>query len=186
MNPNNPSNPSNPSNPNNSSNPSNSSNSINSSSPKILFDFESESELEKLNWECHKWFELSEDHATSGKHSLRVILPPGQYPGINFEDMRKDWSDSKYLRMDIFNPSEESLKFNIRIDDNKSGWEYANRFDINFDLKPGLNQLSIPTDSIKTNIHHQPLNLKKIKRMIAFIPNNLQKREIYIDNIRLE
>ena len=167
----------------NSNNPTNSTNSINSS---ILFDFESEEELKRLNWECHKWFELSEDHATSGNHSLRVILPPGQYPGINIEDMRRDWSNSKYLRMDIFNPSEESLKFNIRIDDNKSGLGYANRFDTDFELKPGMNQISIPTDSITTNIHHRPLNLKKIKRMMVFIPDNLQKREIYIDNIRLE
>ena len=173
-------------NPMNSINPTNPNDPTNSSNPKILFDFESESDLKRLNWECHKWFELSKENATSGQHSLRVILPPGQYPGINMEGIGKDWSESNYFKMDIFNPGEAGLKLHIRIDDNKSSWEYADRFDINFDLKPGLNQLSIPTDSIKTNIHHRPLNLKKIKRMIVFIPNNLQKREIYIDNIRLE
>lgn len=152
----------------------------------ILFDFESDSDLKRLDWECHKWFELSEEHATSGKHSLKVILPPGQYPGINFEDIRKNWSSSLYFKMDIFNPSDETLKFHIRIDDNNSGWEYANRFDVNFILKQGMNHISIPTDSIKTNIHHYPLNLKKIIRMMVFVPNNAEKREIYLDNIRLE
>jgi len=152
----------------------------------ILFDFESDSDLKRLDWECHKWFELSGEHATSGKHSLKVILPPGQYPGINFEDIRKNWSSSLYFKMDIFNPSDETLKFHIRIDDNNSGWEYANRFDVNFILKQGMNHISIPTDSIKTNIHHYPLNLKKIIRMMVFVPNNAEKREIYLDNIRLE
>ena len=152
----------------------------------ILFDFESESDLKRLNWECHKWFELSGEHATSGEHSLKIILPPGQYPGINLEDIRKDWSSSRYLKMDIFNPSDEILKFHIRIDDNKNDWEYANRFDINFNLEQGANHISIPADSIKTNIHHRPLNLKKIERMMVFVPNNSQPRELYIDNIRLE
>jgi predicted MPP superfamily phosphohydrolase len=152
----------------------------------ILFDFESESDLKRLDWQCHKWFELSEEHATSGKHSLKVILPPGQYPGINFEDIRRNWSSSHYLKMDIFNPSDETLKFHVRIDDNNSGWEYAKRFDINCELKKGMNHISVPTDSIKTNIHHYPLNLEKIIRMMVFVPNNAEKREIYLDNIRLE
>ncbi len=152
----------------------------------ILFDFESDSDLKRLNWQCHKWFELSEEHATSGKHSLKVILPPGQYPGISFKDIKKNWSSSHYFKMDIFNPSDETLKFHIRIDDNKSGWEYANRFDINFYLRQGTNCVSIPVDSIKTNIDHRPLNLKKIKGMMVFVPNSTKKREIYLDNIRLE
>ena len=162
--------------------------SINSknSSNSILFDFESDEDLKRLNWECHKWFELSEEHATSGKHSLKVSLPPGQYPGINFEKVRKNWSEGNYFGIDVFNPSEERITFHIRIDDNKSGWEYADRFDINFELKQGINHISIPTDSIRTNIHHRPLNLKRIERMMVFIPNNSEKRELYIDNIRLE
>ena len=88
--------------------------------------------------------------------------------------------------MDVFNPSKGRITFHIRIDDNKSGWEYADRFDINFELKQGMNHISIPTDSIRTNIHHRPLTLKNIKRMMVFIPNNSKRRELYIDNIRLE
>ena len=176
----------------NSSIPNNLSNSINSSNPsnptnaERLFDFESEKELNRMNWECHKWFELSEKNATSGRYSLKVSLPPGQYPGIHFQEIRNDWSESNYLRMDVFNPANEKVNFHIRIDDNKSGLEYANRFDTNFELKQGMNNISIPTDSIKTNIHHHPLNLKQIKKMMVFITNNTQNRELYLDNIRLE
>jgi predicted MPP superfamily phosphohydrolase len=157
-----------------------------SNNSNILFDFESESDLKRLNWECHKWFELSEKHATSGKYSLKVILPPGQYPGIDFEEIRKDWSGFGRLRMDVFNPANEKFNFHIRIDDNKSGWEYADRFDVDFEIKPGRNYISIPTGSIRTKIHSRPLNLKEIRRMMVFIPNNLKQRELYVDDIRLE
>jgi hypothetical protein len=129
---------------------------------------------------------MSEEHVTSGKHSLRVSLPPGQYPGINFQDIKNNWSEFQYLKMDVFNPTEEKFNFHIRIDDNKSGLEYANRFDANFELKQGLNQISIPVDSIRANLHHHPLNLKRIKRMMIFLTNNTKPRELYLDNIRLE
>jgi hypothetical protein len=151
-----------------------------------LFDFESAADLEKLNWECHKWFERSQEHATSGKYSLRVVLPPGQYPGINFKEINPDWSKYHNLKMDVFNPSNENLIFHVRIDDHKSGWEYADRFDKNFELKQGMNHISIPTSSIRTNIHPRPLNLTNIKRFMVFIPNNQVKRELFIDHIRLE
>jgi hypothetical protein len=153
---------------------------------RILIDFESEEELQQLNWECHKWFELSKENVTSGNHSLKVTLPLGQYPGIDFQKLRTDWSKSKILRMDVFNCSPEQVKFHIRIDDHKSGWEYANRFDTTFALKPGMNNISVPTEAIRTNIHSRPLHLKKIKRMIVFIPHNDKTRELYLDNIRLE
>jgi hypothetical protein len=153
---------------------------------RILIDFESEGELQQLNWECHKWFELSKENVTSGNHSLKVTLPAGQYPGIHFQNLRTDWSESRCLRMDVFNPSTEEIKFYIRIDDHKSGWEYANRFDTTFALKQGMNNISVPTEAIRTNIHSRPLHLKKIKRMIVFIPHNDKTRELYLDNIRLE
>jgi len=152
----------------------------------ILFDFEFESDLNNLNWECGKWFERSKANVTSGKHSLRAVLPPGQYPGIAFQEVRENWSGYDHWGMDVYNPSVESVILHIRIDDHKSGWEYADRFDTNFRLEPGMNKLMIPTGSIRTNVHHEPLNLKKIKRFMVFVPNNNKKRELYLDNIRLE
>jgi predicted MPP superfamily phosphohydrolase len=152
----------------------------------LLFDFENGDELNRLNWECHKWFERSKEYATSGKFSLRVLLPPGKYPGIHFGGIKKDWSKADVLKMDLFNPAKRPFKFHIRIDDNKSGLEYADRFDTNIDIRPGMNHVSIPTRSIKTNMHSRPMDLKKIENMIGFVGNNPNPREFYIDNIRLE
>lgn len=176
----------------NPSNPSNSRNSTpaqqygNTAAQKILSDFESEADLEKLDWECGKWFERSEENATSGKNSLKIHLSTGRYPGIDFQEIKDDWPKANYLRMDAFNPSTEDIQCHIRIDDNKSGWEYANRFDKNLILKPGMNHISIPANSIKTNMHYRSLNLKRIKRLMVFIPDNQIKRNLYIDHVRLD
>ncbi len=150
-----------------------------------LFDFESEAELEYLNWECHKWFELSNKNTTSGNNSLRVTLPPGSYPGIYFKDIEKNWSGYHFVKMDIFNPS-EPFTFHVRIDDKKSGWEYADRFDQNFQIKKGMNCISIPLESVKANITPRALDLAHIERLMLLVPGNDRKRTFYLDNIRLE
>lgn len=152
----------------------------------MLFDFESKEELNVLNWECGKWLELSKEYVTSGNFSLKVILPPGHYSGIDFSEIKKDWSNGKYLKMDIFNPVSEEIPFHIRIDDHKSGWEYEKRFDFTLNLKGGFNQISIPIYKIKTNIGDRPLNIKNIKRLMVFVPDNSQKRTLFLDNFRLE
>ncbi|MCE5280572.1 MAG: metallophosphoesterase [Deltaproteobacteria bacterium] len=151
-----------------------------------LFDFESETELDYLNWECHKWFERTRDHATSGEYSLKVALPAGQYPGINFLEVEKDWSAYRQLRMEVFNPDIEPLKFHVRIDDRSSRWDYGERFDRDFTIKRGMANITIPLDSLKANVSQRSLDLRNIKHLMFFIPGNERQRTFYIDNIRLE
>ena len=156
------------------------------SSSGKLFDFESEVELQYLNWECHKWFKLSGDHATSGQYSLEVTVPAGQYPGINFLEIENDWSAYRQIRVDVFNPDEEPLLFHARIDDGNSRWDYGDRFDRDFTIKRGMANISIPLDSLKGNVSARSLDLRNIKHLMFFIPGNDRKRSFYIDNIRLE
>jgi predicted MPP superfamily phosphohydrolase len=161
-------------------------NGLHSAPTLLLYDFESEEDLSNLNWECHKWFELSQKHATSGKGSLRMEIPSGQYPGIKFREFPGDWSKGQRLRMDVFNPSRERVKFHIRIDDKNSGWEYENRFDKEFVLGQGMTQIFVSLSALKTNLHSQPMDLKNIERFMVFVPDNRLKRELFLDNIRIE
>ncbi len=152
----------------------------------VLFDFESEAELDQVNWECRKWFELSKDHFAHGKRSLKVSLPPGRYPGVKFHGFRKDWTGFRFLKLDVFNPSREKVRFHVRIDDEKSRWEYARRFDRTVELSPGANALSFSIESIRTNMTSRPLEFKKISNLMMFVLDNRERKDLYIDYIRLE
>jgi len=152
----------------------------------VLYDFETEAELQSLNWECHKWFERSTRHYTSGEFSLRVVLPPGKYPGVAFKNLKGDWTNYDYFKLDVFNPADNIITLHVRIDDHKSGLEYANRFDQNYFLEPGKSTVSILLKKMRTNFSKRGLDLNKIKKLIIFIPQNGQKRELFLDNIRLE
>lgn len=149
-----------------------------------LFDFDSPAGLGRLNWECHKWLELTAERATAGRYSLRLVLPPGRYPGIVFRDLPEDWSGRRALNLDVYNP-QGNFPFHIRIDDQKSGWEYARRFDMTVELRPGMNHISIPIPSLRANGNSRPLDLKRIKRLMIFVPENPAKREFYITKMRL-
>ncbi len=151
-----------------------------------LFDFESEAELDYLNWECRKWFEWSRDHATSGQYSLKVTVPAGQYPGIKFIDVENNWSAYRQFKMDVYNPEVEPFTFHVRIDDRKSGWEYEDRYDRDFKIQKGMNHIIIPLESVRANITPRSLDLSHIERLMLFVPGNDRKRTFYLDNIRLE
>jgi len=151
-----------------------------------LFDFESDDELQHLNWECGKWFERTTDYAKSGRNSLKVTVPAGQYPGIKFIEIEKNWSAYSILKSDVYNPDAEPLLFHIRIDDQESKWEYGNRYDRVFVLQRGTNHISIPFAEMKTNVSQRILDTRKIECLMFVIPGNDRKRTFYIDNIRLE
>ncbi len=156
------------------------------SSSGKLFDFESDDELQYLNWECGKWFERATEHATSGRNSLKVTVPAGQYPGIKFIEIEKNWSAYSIFKLDVHNPDAEPLLFHIRIDDQESKWEYGNRYDRVFVLQKGTNHIVIPFAEMKTNVSQRILDARKIEHLMFVIPSNDRKRTFCIDNIRLE
>ena len=86
---------------------------------KILFDFETEQDLDRVHWKCHALFSLSEEHATHGSRCLRLELYPSPYPGVTPMVREKDWSEFRNLCFDIYNPQERETEIAVRIDDRK-------------------------------------------------------------------
>jgi hypothetical protein len=48
----------------------------------ILFDFETDAELDRMHWKCFTMFTLSGEHVTHGAKSLRMELYPSSWPGL--------------------------------------------------------------------------------------------------------
>jgi hypothetical protein len=68
----------------------------------VLLDFESETELDLLDWSCHTLYSLSDEHATSGTKSLRMDLFPSDSPGLAYVPALKDWRAYGELCFDIY------------------------------------------------------------------------------------
>ncbi len=151
----------------------------------ILFDFESDLELDQIHWECHTLLSLSNEYVTHGKRSLKMELYPSDYPGLDPKLEEKDWRGYKALCFDIYTPEDKKIQISVRIDDKKDYPEYKDRYNKRFILHQGMNQISIPLNTLVTSGTDRNLNLKKIYRLLIFTANPEKKVVLYADYIRL-
>jgi len=151
----------------------------------ILSDFESDADLDKVQWQCHTLFSIADENATHGHSSLRLELYPSAYPGIAFELPLRDWRSYNMLSLDIYNPQVEEISLAMRIDDREEYPEFNDRYNEGFPLKPGMNHLRIPLDSLTTTGTKKAINLKNICRCMLFMVQPPQKQVLYIDYVHL-
>ncbi len=155
------------------------------SKERVLFDFESDSELDRIHWKCHTLFSLSSDHIRHGGKSLKMELYPSDYPGLDPKLEENDWRGYKALCFDIYNPEEKKVQISVRIDDQKDYPEYKDRYNERFILNQGMNQISIPFNTLITSGTSRNLDLKNIYRLLIFKANPDKKVVLYVDYIRL-
>lgn len=150
----------------------------------VLYDFETDEELNKLHWHCHTLYSLADQYGTHGLRSLKMELFPSDYPGLDTIFQDRDWTNFSFLSLDIYNPEQEEIWISIRIDD-KNNPDYNDRYNKKFFLEPGLNRLSIPLDRLYTSDRTRKLNLETIRKFLLFIPHPQKKYILYVDYIRL-
>lgn len=153
--------------------------------PLILYDFESDAELDHLYWNCHTLYALSEDHATHGTKSLRMELFPSDYPGfVPLLDVT-NWRGYRELSFDLYNPSGRSVRIEVRIDDRKDYPGYRERFNRTFVLGRGNNHIVIPLKALVTSGSGRFLNLATIGRVYVFMKHPAERTTLYLDAFSL-
>ena len=150
------------------------------SAGRVLFDFESDAELDLFYWKCHTLFALSDEYATHGNSSLKLQLYPSDYPGLEPMLDDNDWRDYETFCFDIYNPEREALQIHVRIDDRKE------RYNESFTIQPGLNQVRIPLETLITSGTKRRLNLKNIYRLFIFMIRPENRVVLYVDYLRIE
>ncbi len=152
----------------------------------VLFDFEKPSELDGVMSECHVWAERVKHHATSGEYSLKIEFYPGGTRKIEFKNVCPDWSGAENLEMDVFNPKDRELVFWLRIDDPGDRSRPAMHNDRPLTVRPGMNHLTIRLDTVTGNESKKPMDLKRIRGIMIYSPVDGDRKEFYLDNIRLK
>jgi len=151
----------------------------------VIFDFESDADLDRFHWKCHTLFSLSNENVTHGVNSLRLELYPSNYPGLAPKLNMNDWSRYETISFDIYNPENVETSIAVRIDDMKDYPDYEDRYSKSFKLKSGSNHLSIPLNSLITSGTRRTLDLKNIYRFFIFMVHPQKKFVLYIDYVRL-
>jgi hypothetical protein len=151
----------------------------------ILFDFESDQQLDEVNWQCHTLMSISNSHVTHGKSSLMLEMYPSPYPGFKPRLKAKNWSKYKAICFDVYNPDETGRSIIVRIDDTIDNTEYKDRYNQRFILKKGMNHIRIDMESLITSGTGRRMNTSIIDKFLIFTVSPVKKIVLFIDYIRL-
>lgn len=153
---------------------------------RVLFDFESEQELDALGWSCHSLYSLATEHQSHGLKSLRLELYPSDYPGLHPKLKDNDWRQFKEFCFEAFNPQAFDVPIVVRIDDRKDNPDYQDRYNKRFVLNPGDNQIRIPLDTLITSGTDRHLNLSRVSMVVLFLSHPKEKIVLFVDYLRLQ
>jgi hypothetical protein len=123
---------------------------------KVLFDFEEPADLKVWSnlelpgakeKEPPAKLELSTDHATSGKHSLKITFDGGRWPTITTTSIPDDWTGWETFKADVTVDRPCVVGFTVLQEQSKRGPGYeecVSRWTRTAFLKRGKNQVSAP------------------------------------------
>jgi hypothetical protein len=126
--------------------------------------------------------------ARTGSRSLRVDLEPGRFAGTTLRRSFGDWSGFAYLEMSLYNPEPEALPIVVSIRDRehfRRGGDYADRFNGQFELEQGWNDLRIPVAGIRDAPTERRLELGDLSEMVVFTADLERPQVIWLDRVRL-
>ena len=140
---------------------------------KVLNDFELDTDKDMFA-DSTATIEISTEHATSGKHSLKVVWKEFN-PLSAIGTLPEDWSEYKWLKFDLFMEGESS--FTLRLKD-KAGkgydvWQYP--------VQAGANTITVNLESAGEKI-----DLKQVFHLFFYLVDEKETVTGYVDNVRLE
>ena len=141
---------------------------------KVINDFELDTDLDMFK-DSTAEIAVSTEHATSGKHSLKVVWKEFN-PLSAIGTLPEDWSGWKWLKFDLFIDGADS-NFTLRVKD-KAGkgydvWQYP--------VKAGANTVIVNLETASEKI-----DLKQVFHMFFYLVNKDETVTGYVDNVRLE
>ena len=150
-----------------------------------FLDFERDADLDALVWECHAAFERTPAHAGHGQWALRADLPPGEFPGVEFRKVPRDWSPFDELRFRVYVEGDRALDAALRVDDDRPCTNVEDRAEVPLRLFPGENEVRVPVRAIAQGPRARRLNVGRIRRMIFFLPGSNRREVLDLDDFRL-
>ncbi len=149
----------------------------------VLGRFEHRAELQRWSRGA-----LQDTVVRSGRHALYVPLDTRRYSGTTLRRNLGDWRGYDAFAFSAFNPGPEPLTITVSIRDRahfERGTHYTDRFNQQFVLEPGWQDIIIPMAAIATAPAERKLDLSTVQEVLFFASQLPKPRELYLDDIRL-
>lgn len=155
----------------------------------LLASFERSQELNA--WYPHSaQVSVTSEWAALGKQSMRIDGKIAKrFPGAAMAWPIQDWSEYSQLRLDIYNPQDESMTVGINIADSDhaaSGHEPSDRYQKSFEVAAlSTETITIELSDIATAPLTRDMQMSRISLLDIFMPEADEATTIFVDNIRL-
>lgn len=150
----------------------------------VLADFETPFELDR--WVNPQQLDLETDRVRHGARATRVQLSTNKYSGIALFHFPGDWRGYRSLRFSVYCPQAGGLILNSRIHDRHHKMqEFSDRFNQQFTLQQGWNDLVISLDKVREAPRGRPMDLAHIEGFGLFVIQQARPMEIWLDYVYL-
>ena len=152
----------------------------------LLADFETP--FERSRWVNVDQLREETERVRHGRKSVRVQLSTNKFSGISLFHFPRDWRGYRTLHWSIYNPQEAGLVLNSRIHDihhRKHDMEFSDRYNQQFILEQGWNDLVIPLDKVKTAPKGRTMDMSHIDGFGLFVVQQPRSQVIYLDYVYL-
>ena len=140
---------------------------------KVINDFELDTDLDMFK-DSTAEIAVSTEHATSGKHSLKVVWKEFN-PLSAFGTLPEDWSEYKWLKFDLFMDGDSNFTLRLKDKDGKGYdvWQYP--------VTAGANTITVNLETAGEKI-----DLKQVFHLFFYLVDEKETVTGYVDNVRLE
>lgn len=153
----------------------------------ILADFETP--FERYRWVNIQQLRQESAIVRHGAKAIRVQLSTAKYSGVSLFYFPGDWRGFHTLHWSVYNPQPAALVLNCRIHDvhhKEHGLEYADRFNQQFIVQQGWNDLAVSLERVKNAPKGRAMDMQHIEGFGLFVVQQPSPMEIYLDHVYLD
>lgn len=118
--------------------------------------------------------------------TLKVDFQKTNYPGFSIPHIYPDWRGFDTIKLSVFSKNDEAQRITIRVHDEHHNQRYQDRYNENFVIQPGLNQLIIELNAIKQRPEGRDMDMENIAGLAMFSASPKEIFSLYFDDLRLE
>ena len=122
----------------------------------------------------------------AGNPVTRITFSPRPWPGIIVREPYPDWTGYEVIRFQVYSALTETRPIVLWIEDEAHNDRRRDRYEHAFTVVPGLNDFTVPLETVRDAPAGRQMALDRITFMMLFTRRPTDTFELYVGDVWLE